>query len=163
MLVARKRDHVTWSEDSFIGSDENPGPLNRDGLLSFRNRLGGPMKEKIEELEGFRLLHANWDGEGAEKPKRELVDSAIALLTNLPDVGWIFSGRELPPPSRVTATQIGNIVLEWQFNDGYYLEAEVSEPSRVEWMFEDPIRPTKHWVLDLSGTPNGQRSRPYAV
>lgn len=143
-MLAQRQAHGTWSNETFIGYGENSGPLNPEGLSTsiesdtesgWSNRMEG----LIQELEHIRLFQDNWDGEGAEAPKTELVDSAIDLL------GSLQSQRTLPPPTRMAASPAGDIILEWQLEHSVYLEAEIVEPFHVEWMLELPFRPTQHW------------------
>ncbi|HEY4696663.1 MAG TPA: hypothetical protein VIH29_01470 [Gallionella sp.] len=143
-MLAQRQARGTWSNENFIGYGENSGPLDPEGLSTFFESDAeiewlNRMAELGQELEDIRTLPDNWDGEGAEAPKAELVDSAIDLLSSLQ------SQRTLPPPTRIAASPAGNIILEWQLEHSVYLEAEIVEPFRVEWMLELPFHPTRHW------------------
>lgn len=145
-MLAHRQAYGTWSNDSFISYGGNSGPLNPEGLsTSFKSeiedRWSNRKTELIQELENIQSLQENWDGEGAEAPKLELIDSAISLLG--------FIQKKLPPPSRITPTQTGNIVLEWQFENNIYLEAEIVDRSCVEWMLEIPFQQTLHWDEEI--------------
>ncbi len=158
-MLAQRQAHGTWSDQTFINYGENSGPLNPEGLSTsiesdaesgWSNRMTG----LIQELEDIQSLQDNWDGEGAEAPKAELVDSAIDLL------GFLQSQQTLPPPTRMAASPAGNIILEWQFEQNVYLEAEIVEPFHVEWMLELPIHPTQHWEESwMPAYARNQRSR----
>lgn len=146
-MLAQRQARGTWSNENFIGYGENSGPLNPAGLSTFfksdmEDRWSSRMMGLIQELEDIQSLQDNWDGEGAEAPKPELVDSTITLLG--------FIQNTLPPPTRITPSQTGNIVLEWQFEDNVYLEAEIVDPFHIEWMLEVPFQPTQHWEEELS-------------
>ena len=146
-MLAQRQARGTWSNENFIGYGENSGPLNPAGLSTFfksdmEDRWSNRMMGLIQELEDIQSLQDNWDGEGAEAPKSELVDSTITLLR--------FIQNTLPPPTRITPSQTGNIVLEWQFEDNIYLEAEIVDPFHIEWMLEVPFQPTQHWEEELS-------------
>jgi len=143
-MSAQRQARDTWSNETFIPYGENSGPLNPEGLSTFlesdtekewSNRIAG----LIQELEHILSFQDNWDGEGAEAPKAALVDSAIDLL------GALQSQRTLTPPIRIAASPAGSIILEWQLEHDVYLEAEIIEPFRVEWMLELPFHPTQHW------------------
>ena len=143
-MLAQRQARGTWSNETFIGYGENSGPLDPKGLSTFFESDAeiewlNRMAELGQELEDLRALPDNWDGEGADAPKTELVDSAIDLL------GYLQNKCTLPPPTRVAASPAGNIVLEWQLENSVYLEAEIVEPFHVEWMLERPFIPTRHW------------------
>jgi len=143
-MLAKRQARGTWSNETFIGYGENSGPLNPDGLSTFiesdtENEWSNRMAELIQELEHIRSFQDNWDGEGAEAPKTDLVDSAVDLL------GSLQSQRTFPPPTRIAASPAGHIILEWQFEHNVYLEAEIVEPFHVEWMLGQPLHPTQHW------------------
>lgn len=143
-MLAQKQARGTWSNETFISYGENSGPLNPEGLSTFlesdtENEWSNRTAGLIQELENILSFQNNWDGEGAEAPKAELVDSTIDLL------GSLQSQRILPPPIRIAASPTGNIILEWQLEHSVYLEAEIVEPFRVEWMLEQPFHPTQHW------------------
>ena len=143
-MLAQRQARGTWSNENFIGYGENSGPLDPKGLSTFFESDAeiewlNRMAKLSQELEDIRALPDNWDGEGAEAPKAELVDSVIDLL------GSLQSQRTLPPPTRMAASPVGNIILEWQFEHSAYLEAEIVEPFHVEWMLELPFLPTQHW------------------
>jgi hypothetical protein len=81
----------------------------------------------IDELLRLRRLRDDWDGEGAEAPAPELVDSAITLAQDLQARGWL-------PPERVLASVNGTIYFEWHTPHGY-VELEVTSPGEAECRF----------------------------
>ena len=151
-MLAQRQAHGTWSDQTFINYGENSGPLNREGLSTFfksdmedRDRWSNRMRGLVQELKDIGSLQDDWDGEGAEAPKSELVASAITLLD--------FIQNTLPPPTRITPSQTGNIVFEWQFEDNIYLEVEIVDPFHIECMLEVPFQPTQHWEEALPVVP----------
>jgi len=84
--------------------------------------------QRFIELQKLRFLDDNWDGEGAEPVNHELLELATIYLHRT------FITKELPPPTRITLSQDGEIIFEWQLSDTRYLEAVFAEPDTVEWM-----------------------------
>lgn len=91
----------------------------------------------VHGLRDLVFLPTNWDGYGAEAPDPDLVDSACQLLATLRTMS------ALPVPSRILPTQDGGVLVEWQTPDRY-LEAEIVDVGRVEWMFQSEDAPTVH-------------------
>ena len=85
-------------------------------------------QRKLEIL-SYKELEENWDGEGAPAFREELVFSAVLFLSELRDKLGKY------PPNRVIPSQDGEIVFEWQ-GEGYFIEACISQPYRVEWMLD---------------------------
>lgn len=155
-MLEQRQAHGTWSTETFIGYGENSGPLIPEGLstsIETEDGWSSRMEGLLQELKHFRLFKNNWDGEGAEAPQAELVDNAIDFLN------FLQNQRILPPPTRVVASPVGNIILEWQFEYDVYLEAEIVEPFQVEWMLEQPFHPTQHWNETWMPDYTKQRSR----
>ena len=94
---------------------------------------------KVEELHGLR---AGWDGEDAEAPSVELLESSIALLANLREAS-------APVPSRVVPTLEGGLVIEWHQVDRY-MEIEIEEPYRAEVMDSSNGAPIEHYEFSWS-------------
>lgn len=137
-MQAQRQGSSTWSDKDFIGYGENSGPVNPAGLSTF---FKDDMEDRSNRMIELKSLQDNWDGEGAEAPKLELINIAITLLG--------FIQHTLPPPTRITPSQTGNIVLEWQFKDSTYLEVEIVDPFHIECMLEVPSLPTRHWEEKL--------------
>jgi hypothetical protein len=79
----------------------------------------------------LELVHLkdDWDGEGSEAPRREIVTAAIRLATVLRD-----RGDELP--ASAVASRAGTVIFTWR--DGrHYQEIEVVSLNRFEWMTVD--------------------------
>src|SRR5687767_6290040 len=76
-------------------------------------------------------LSDDWDGEGADAPSAGVVQTALHL------VRAIWERGDWPPPSRVSVTSDGTIVLEWRILDSY-VEAEIENPGSANWMVKMP-------------------------
>lgn len=139
MLALRYQTDV-WTDKEFAPFGESSGPMSPSGLsTSFESAFDRQWTERTADLKRLRSLRDNWDGEGAEAPRPEVVDSIEVLFGSLRSAGsW-------PPPSRIDASPNGSVIIEWQIERDTYLEAECSEPYRAEWMLEVPNKPTTHW------------------
>jgi hypothetical protein len=80
-------------------------------------------------------LGDDWDGKGALAPGIGVLRAAAELIGQ--------ASNALPPPARIVASPTGSIVVEWEVG-GSYLEAEIEEPGRAEWMLEEQGR-YHHW------------------
>lgn len=148
-------EHQTdvWSDKEFVHFGATSGPMSPSGLsTSSESEFYRQWSERITNLRRLRSLRDNWDSEGAEAPRPEVVDSIEVLF------GSLRSDRSLPPPSRIVASPSGSVIIEWQIERGTYLEAECSEPYHAEWMLEVPNRPTTHWP-QFWGSVQSQRQR----
>jgi hypothetical protein len=97
-------------------------------------------KETVNKLSTFRNLEEDWDGQGANAPSGELVDSACALAA-------LFQERGLDPPTAVAPGPGGTVLFVWQEKNGTYCEVEVERPFHAEVMLIEPGQPARHWVL----------------
>ena len=103
------------------------------------NELQSQWLRANEQLERLRALEPDWDGEGAEVPNRDLFNNINDWLSKL-------AGNDYVPPSRLTASQDGTVVLEWH-QDQEYTEVEFLEPNHAEWMQRLPDGRYKHGLL----------------
>ena len=78
----------------------------------------------IDELQSFRGLEDDWDGQGAEAPGPALVDGAVVLARR-------FQREGQSPADRVTAGVNGTIFFGWHL-PGEYREVEVVSPTEAE-------------------------------
>jgi hypothetical protein len=90
----------------------------------------GWMKRE-SDLKALRRYRDDWDGMGASAPSPYLVDAAVRVLKEIQQ----RLGDQSPPPSAVSGTPMGRIMIEWRLGNNY-LEVEVVDPHRVEWMEE---------------------------
>jgi hypothetical protein len=100
----------------------------------------------IEKLLELRRYEDDWDGQGAEAPSPEAVDSAIILAVLLRQSG-------VEPPCRTVPIVNGAVVLEWQWPDVTTLEIEIAEPYLAEVFLMVPGIPCEHWRIDGSKGP----------
>lgn len=125
--------------------EESVGGFDSLGLFSdIADEKEAAWFNRRMELEALYNLEFDWDGEGADPLSKGLIDSAIQYFKNL------HSKKQMPPPSRIIATQDGEIIIEWQF-DGMYIEATISQPYLAEWMIVHPDGQVKHF--DISWMP----------
>jgi hypothetical protein len=85
--------------------------------------------DREKDLKAMGDLRDDWDGMGARAVPSRIVEAAIQKLKQIRSEG------QLPPPSAVSATPLGRVAMEWQFESGF-LEAEFIDPFRIEWMAE---------------------------
>lgn len=90
---------------------------------------GRVWRQRELDVLSFKELQDDWDGEGAPVFSDELVHSVVLYLSVLQEKlkGW--------PPTRVIASQDGEIVIEWQSN-GLYIEVSISEPYHANWIVD---------------------------
>ena len=98
-------------------------------------------------------LPDDWDGMGAEAPRRDVVADAIDVLDTA------RHREDWPPPTRVVATPDGSIIIEWQ-TILRCLEIEIEHPGQVEWMlsFHDGGSDRGSGLPDLARMLGGERT-----
>jgi len=111
-------------------------PFDRDGDRE------NPWADIAVQVDGLRHLKDDWDDCGAKAPSPTVIDAAVCLLNRL-----LAKGDG--PPTRIVPNVDGHVVIEWRMGYGDYLEAELTSPSRIEWMRIAPDLPTRHWVADI--------------
>jgi membrane-bound lytic murein transglycosylase B len=113
-------------------------PLERswNGTLS----SGKGWEQFIAELEEFRQLADDYDGQGAIAPTADTVDSAVSLARLLEHLGML-------PPTYVVASVNGSANLEWQLADDVSIGFEVVDPDQADVYLHLPGQQGKHWVL----------------
>ena len=94
----------------------------------------------IDDLLAIRLLEADWDGQGAEAPLPDLVDSAIVLADLLRQKG-------VEPLSRTMQGVDGTVVMEWQWGQKATAEVEIIEPYLADVFVMVPGQPVEHWQI----------------
>ena len=80
-----------------------------------------------KQIQAFADLEDDWDGLGGKAPGPDTILWTLKLITFLSDA---------IPFTRAVPTPMGDILLEWQLSSGEYLEAEVLEGNRIEWMIQ---------------------------
>src|SRR5271154_6319814 len=73
----------------------------------------------LERIRCLLELEDDWDGGGARRPAPATIGSCIALARR-----WAYADDDFPPPSSVSPTLEGGVVLQWQA-EGTRLEVEV--------------------------------------
>lgn len=90
-----------------------------------------------QRLRESSLLEDDWDGAGAEAPSEEALDATREYLQ-------VFYREGVIPPTALSPTPLGSIMLEWRLNDSYF-EAEISGLSMISWMLKLPDGSIKMW------------------
>jgi hypothetical protein len=99
-------------------------------------------KQCIAKLLSFLALEDDWNSAGAAAPAPMNVYSAVTWLHEIQqrsDLGWIIQ-----PPQAVPGVN-GEVLLVWQ-DPSCYLEVEINDPARLEWMLTSPGQPPQHWT-----------------
>lgn len=132
--------NIAQSADSLL--EDTVGALDQLGLFStIDDEKENAWFSRLGELHALYELEDNWDGEGAEPLSRGNIDSAIQYFKTL------YSQKQTPPPSRVTASQDGEVIIEWQIN-GVYIEATISQPYLAECMYVYPDGSVRHFDVE---------------
>jgi hypothetical protein len=118
----------------------NGSARNGVGVVVSESQGDFAWDRQILELNSFSERDDDWDGQGAEAPSDELVNSAVRLAERLRENG-------VDAPTCVVPGVNGTVVLEWQEPDGAYFEIEVIAPGKAEAILIRPGMPTQSWVL----------------
>lgn len=112
-------------------------------------------KRSISFLEHAKSFRANWDGENADPPRIDALDSVIYYLK-------ILMRSAHPAPSRTAIAPDGAAFVEWQ-EPGLYMDLETSVPGSAALLIvEDgnaPRQKTVHWVAPRTPSVTGQSVR----
>ena len=108
-------------------------------LLVTRSDRDDFWNSRIDGLLAIRSLANDWDGQGAQAPSTELVDSALLLAQDLR-----LSGAE--PPDRIVSGVNGTVIFEWQDGEEY-CEIEVTRPYHAECLRLVPGQPAETWII----------------
>jgi acyl carrier protein phosphodiesterase len=103
-------------------------------LERWKDELWSQAEQRLEE---FVFLEDDWDGAGAEPPSLDALRATVEFLQQLFE-------RDESPPTALSPTALGSIVLEWRLSDGY-LEAEISGRNLIGWMRKDPNGSIEAW------------------
>lgn len=104
---------------------------------------GAAWQSLLDELHRLSRLEDDWDGAGAAAPDLRCVEAATRWIR-----GMAGSGDEFAPPTRITVSPGGELLIVWQ-TDSEYVEAEVVSPTEVEWMRCEEGATTEHWISGL--------------
>ena len=116
------------------------GAMAKDLRANHQNSHPQEWDKRIEELEAFRTYKHDWDGQGAEAPSSELMDSAVNLAHQLIQTG-------IDAPSCVVPGVNGTVVFEWQGENGSYLEIEITAPDRADGCMIVQGKQTESWAI----------------
>jgi hypothetical protein len=93
--------------------------------------------QSVTELLQLRSIGSDWDGDGAEAPSPEIIDSIIAMIRS-PRRQSFFPA----PPTKINILRDGRIALDWYSPGNLYASARFDEPYKAELMVETPNVPT---------------------
>lgn len=99
--------------------------------------------ERIDELLAIRQLEDDWDGQGAPAPTIEVVDSALVFALLMRRDGVV-------PPTGVVQGLNGEVLFDWQSEDGKYIEVEVTAPYTASGWLHVPGEPIKRVQFETS-------------
>jgi hypothetical protein len=97
-----------------------------------------------DELESYRHLTDDYDGQGAIAPPGEVIDTALSVARE-------FASSNIVPPTCTVAGPNGSIDLSWEFNNGVSVSIEATECDRVDVILMEPGNP-RHWNVQQSVT-----------
>lgn len=119
-----------------------PAHPEKESLLSFQSAASvGQWGLVQSQLRGFSQFAENWDGLGSDKPKSEVIETAVECLK-------AFRGLSAPAPDVATLSPDGSINIEWR-HQGEYLQAEFSTEPRVELVRFGASRAIERWSVPL--------------
>jgi len=126
--------NLSWFKDAQVYEQPDvSGTL----LMSIEQESMHRWSDLETRLFGYKRLTENWDYEGADAPRPEIVDSAIDFLRILK-----IQNERVPAPSTVTISPAGAVIFVWR-DGGLYVDAEISSPRLIEWMtIVNNARPT---------------------
>lgn len=110
----------------------------KGGVLMYKESCD--QAENFERLDKMLALEENWDGYGASVPSPALIAKAKGLISVLPVQPEVF------------LTGLGSIQLEYEKDNGDYLEFELFEDGRLKAfkLMSDGTEDTKTITLDTS-------------
>ena len=106
-----------WDNPFSLYPDHGGGAATTVSLLSMEEICWRTMLQQFDQL---YALQEGWDGDDAEAPDADVLDSVVQLLNTLFD-------REFPPPNRIVPSLQGGVVIEWR-SEKRYLEIEIEDP-----------------------------------
>ena len=93
-------------------------------------------QEREQDLARIRKLESDWDGLDSEGPNPAIMENADLFLRILKE------RSPASPPMRIVLSSDGTVAFEW-VKDNYFIQAEIIDPVRVEWMFAAPGKDAK--------------------
>lgn len=123
--------------DRNISYTGRPREVNSHGPAALEDWEAELWKRAEQRLREFYLLQKDWDGAGAVAPSFEALAATRDYLRNL------YSGGAIPPTA-LSPSPLGSIVLEWRLGD-LYVEAEISGTNVIGWMKRKPDGSFEVW------------------
>jgi hypothetical protein len=114
-----------------------------DSSNGYSTKVGAAWQSLLDELRRLSTLEDDWDGNGAAAPDPQCVGAAARWIRVMAG-----AGDEFAPPTRITVTPGGELLVVWQ-TDSEYLEAEIVAPTEVEWMRSEKGATPEHWSSGL--------------
>jgi hypothetical protein len=105
--------------------------------------IGPEWQRLVDEVLRLHDLEDDWDGDGAAAPDHQCVDAAMRWVLEMAS-----AGEDAVPPTRISVTPAGELLVLWQTNSEY-LEAEIVSPTEVDWMRCEEGRAAEHWSSGL--------------
>ena len=100
----------------------------------------------IKEIEGFRTVEADWDGEGAIKPKDSCIEEALIFLEEMP--------YEFPLPD-VCLDPNGPLIFYWDEEEhGFRAYVDILGDGRIAYYMVEGDRKEKG-IATLPGRKDG--------
>ena len=87
-------------------------------------------QNSLESLTSLAKLEDDWDGQDAEAPAGDLIDSALEFAEAL-------RSANVQLPCRVVASVNGTVIFEWQPRSGIYADAEIVELGLAELSWKE--------------------------
>lgn len=81
-----------------------------------------------DEVRNLVNLPTNWDGEGADPFRENLISPTFSLLLHA-------ERCHFPPPTNIYLTASGTAMVEWHFANGYAVIANVRESNHAEIIY----------------------------
>ena len=91
------------------------------------------------EVRQLRTYERNWDGDGADPVRDELIESVLEWFQGL-------RRSYAAAPVAVSPLAGGTVMVEWHANNGSVVSVEIREPGEGEVLEWSPIRPKKFYV-----------------
>ena len=113
---------------------------------------GRAWDEAAEEVRALLQLPADWDGEGADSVRRELIAPTLAFLHQMKTRGF-------SPPEAVYATAGGSVMVEFHEPSGEVLAANIRTPTEAEVVIRKPGAKPVFRVVPISPRPDFPANR----
>jgi hypothetical protein len=138
---------IVWTQAQPVGE----GSLLQNDLVGIA--ISKTWKEREQDLARMRVFEQNWDGFDAVAPDFALLDKADFFLS-------VLKARYPEyPPMRALLSADGSVAFEWA-SDDKFVQAEIIDPYRVEWMIATPGQETEFSIEHLDAQTQEQAWQP---